>query len=216
MSDSPKLKLLLAIAPMIPAFLYLVGFSYYQGYLEGFDLEPSLFPISLDVMKVFVIASFVVLIVVATLLILLLLLSTKIAEKFHQWFESIKKKRKGNKKEILGEKKITSILDFIENYFFKYFGIGFVFFVLITLVSIQTQKNGKLLAEKHIASFSKKEGKWVEVYEVDSQKPLNAFQITCGPEHCAFWKGNEALILTHDKIQKVVAHKYKGKEIIKK
>jgi hypothetical protein len=63
------------------------------------------------------------------------------------------------------------------------------------------------LAENHIESFSKKEGKWVEVYALGSQTPITAFQITCGSGYCAFWLGSKSLILPHDKIEKVVAHK---------
>jgi hypothetical protein len=155
MSDSPIIKILLAVVPIISAFLYLVGFSYYQGYLEGFGLEPSLFPITLDVtffygflalapisINAFLIMSFVVLIVILILLIVWLLLSTKIAEKFHLWLESRKKMGK-SKKEVLGEKKIFEIFDFIENYFFKYIFTGFIFLVAMLLTSITTQKNGK-------------------------------------------------------------------------
>lgn len=47
MSES-RLQTAITVIPVITAVLYLLGTAYYQGYLAGFGLEDSLFPLATD------------------------------------------------------------------------------------------------------------------------------------------------------------------------
>lgn len=42
------LQTVLTVLPIVTAGLYLLGLTYHQGFLEGFNIEESLFPLSLD------------------------------------------------------------------------------------------------------------------------------------------------------------------------
>ncbi len=224
MSDSKFINTALAVVPVFSGTLYLMGYMYYLGFLDVYGIESSLFPLPSDITLLYgfyvliptVVSLAPVFYAVLAMFILLLMLgltyllaSNSRVVSLHKRLFAKKANKNKNNPEI--KKKLDDILDKGETIYYYYLGVFLILFftVLLTQFAIIS---GKDEAIKSIDKFSNQTGKWVMLYTSLSSSPVKAQQVTCGKTHCAFWLGNEALIIAHDKIEKVVAHRESTKK----
>lgn len=211
MTDSPLIKILLALIPVLSVTLYMLGLTYYDGFLGAYGAEPSLFPINSDItllygffalgligifpVSMFLLTAFCVF----TLTIVVVILSSharvrKLQAKLVSCFQKIKP-----------SEKTSEVIDRGSTVYLYIFGV-FLIVVLPYFLAIKSMERGKEQAEHNKEEFENKTGKWVMLYSTHSTVPVRAHQITCSTTHCAFWLGQETLTLAHDEIEKVLAY----------
>ncbi len=225
MSDSHFFKTLAIVVPVTTAGLYLLGLTYHEGFLAAYGIEPSLFPLASEIALlqgffVFAPAAFslkpVLYAVIAMFGVLFMaviayvLASNSRVQAIQIRFFS--RKLRIDKKNPEIKQKIG---DFVEKSeaIYQYFIGAFLIFLVTILVAGFAYKSGTELAVISLEKFNDNESKWVMLHFSNADSPKRAQQIICNTTHCAFWLGNEALILAHDKIEKVVAHKASAKKV---
>ncbi len=212
MVESPVLKVLLAVVPLLSTTLYLMGLSYHEGLLSGFGLESSLFPISSDRA---LLQGFFILIIVGfepiiytffILLLVFLLLVVAVLVALDSRFKKVKQKVSPYIPKKLISDEATNVIGngaTSISYIVAVFCIILLPFY-ISYLSVQTGINH---AEETIKRFEKGTGSWAELYEKGASTPTSVSEILCSSQHCAFWNGNESVVLSHESITKTVVHK---------
>lgn len=211
MNDSPLLKILLALVPILSATLYMLGLTYHQGYLMAFGLQPILFTTPSDVsilygffalfqigFQTFYIGVIVALLVLFIIIIVVVLSSHTSVMKLHtKILFYLQKYKLPVRNNAIVDKSSTAYL----------YICGLFFIVLFPYVlAIQSIKAGEKLAESNKLRFKSENANFIMLYTTDSSPPIKVQQITCSTTHCAFWSGKEAITLSHEKIEKVVAY----------
>lgn len=224
MSDSKFINTALAVVPVFSAALYLMGFMYYQGFLDVYGVESSLFPLASDTTLLYgfyvlipTVASltpvFYAVLAMFALMFMLglayLLASSSRVDALHK--RVFAKKANKNKRNPEIKQKLDDILVKGETAYYYYLGIFLILLTAVLLTKFAIIR-GSDEAIKNIDKFNNQTGRWVMLYTSLSSSPVKAQQITCSNTHCAFWLGEEALMLGHDKIEKVIAHN----DIVKK
>jgi hypothetical protein len=211
--NESRLQTALAVVPVVSAGLYLLGFAYHQGYLDGFGIEDSLFPLAADrsllfgffafvsfglVPMTYALAAFVFLfftVVVAAVISSaprVKEIQTRIITKLRSWLH----KREPSPSMSFWVDKSGAV--------YGYAAGGFLVLFLLTVVALLAAKSGKEQAQKEIAAFAEQKGNWVVVHSPLLPEPKRAKQITCSDIYCAFWLGSEALIFRHENIERIV------------
>lgn len=211
MSDSPFFRILIAIVPIMTATLYLAGLTYYEGFVGGYGVDPSLFSLASDTTLLYGFFSLgaiglqpfnnIILIVLSLLLLIVLtaILSSDARVKAIQTKVVSRLERHMPSKEVSGilDKGSTSYL---------YIAGTFLLVFLPFFIAVLSYQSGEKYANLNKDNFKNQTGKWVMLHSIGSITPIRGQQIACGKTHCAFWLGSEALILAHDRVEKVTAH----------
>lgn len=212
MNDSPLIKILLALIPVLSVTLYMLGLTYYDGYLGSYGVEPTLFLLPSDVTLLYgffallqigfqpFYVSFLILISLFFIIFVVVILSSRSSVK------ELQVKVASYLQKIKPSEKTGEVINKGSTVYLYIFGIFFIV-ILPYFLAIQSIKYGEKHAERNKLEFKNQTGKWVMIYSNQSNSPLKAQQIACSSTHCAFWLGEEALTLTHDKINKVVAYR---------
>lgn len=210
-----RLQNALTILPIISAGLYLLGFSYHQGYLEAFGIEDSLFPLATDKALLFGFFAFVsfslvpmlyivaaVLLLFFTVLVVAILSSSPRAKHLYT-------KLAGKLRSLCSKQKISPTLsEYVDKSGIAYsYAVGtFLVAISLILVTLLASKSGKEQAERDIASFKQNKGTWIMLHSPLLSSPTKAKQVICSTSHCAFWTGKETLILRHENVTHVATH----------
>lgn len=210
-----RLQAILAILPVVTSGLYLLGFSYHQGYLESFGIEDSLFNLTSDrsmfiglytALSLILLPSFYTVIAVFVLFVVVVLVGI---------FSSLPRVREVQQKVVVkyrwrfGRGIAPNIVSMVESTGTLYFYVVGFFFtcVLLTFIPYFATKSGKEQASKEILEFREKKGNTIILYSSQLPEPMKVKQISCSTSHCAFWNGSEAFILRLDSIERMVTHK---------
>jgi len=211
MNDSPLVKILLALIPILSATLYMLGLTYHLAYLRAFGLQPILFTIPSDVsilygffalfqigFQAFYIGVLVAISLLFIIIIVVVLSSHTRVIKIHTkvLFYINKFKFSGINNTIV-DKSSTAYL----------YVCGLFLIVLFPYVlAIESAKAGEKLGESNKLKFKSKNANFTMLYITGSSSPIKVQQIVCSTTHCAFWSGKEVITLSHEKIEKVVAY----------
>lgn len=226
MGDSKFLNTLLTVVPILSAVLYLMGFTYHEGFISAYALESSLFPLASDTTLLYgfyallsavlnkTTISYAVIAMFALVFVVILAYILASSSRVHALHVKLFK-RKGitnkNNPDPEIKQKFGDILEKGEILYYYFVGTLLIFFVVILLARFALN-SGKESALTGINNFENRRGKWVMLYSFHSSSPIRAQQITCGNTHCGFWLGNKSLVLAHDKIEKVVAYNDNSKK----
>jgi hypothetical protein len=211
MSDSPLLKILLAVVPVLSATLYLLGLTYNEGFLGAYGVEPLLFPLPSDITMLYGFFAlgaiglqpfYNIFLIVFSLLLIVILVAIFSS---HSRVKALQVKIALRLQRYMPSKEVRGILDKGSTGYLYIIGV-FLMLFLPFFIAVLSIKSGEKQAKLNMDKFDTKTGKWVMLHTAYSSTPIRAQQITCGNTHCAFWLGQEALILEHDKIEKIVAH----------
>lgn len=213
--NESRLQPILAIIPVVSAGLYLLGFAYHQGYLDAFGIEDSLFPLATDRSLLFgffaainmglvpmlyafgaVAILFVTVVVVATISSVprVQLLQARIIKKLRSF------RNKGEASPTM-----SALVD-KSGTLYGYVGGSFLVLFLLALVPVFASKSGKEQAQKEIEAFRAQKTNWVMLHTPLLAEPTKAKQIFCSSSHCAFWLGNESLIVRQESIERLVTY----------
>ena len=198
-----RLQNALTILPIISAGLYLLGFSYHQGYLEAFGIEDSLFPLATDKALLFGFFAFVSFSLVPMLYIVAAVLSSSPRAKH------LYTKLAGKLRSLCSKQKISPTLsEYVDKSGIAYsYAVGtFLVAISLILVTLLASKSGKEQAERDIASFKQNKGTWIMLHSPLLSSPTKAKQVICSTSHCTFWTGKETLILRHENVTHVATH----------
>jgi hypothetical protein len=214
MNESP-IKTLLTVLPVLSAGLYLLGATYHQGYLGAFGIDDSMFQIPIDRLLfsgfvafitfglmpiVYSVAALVVLFVAVVLTAILSSVpqvqhwQLVITQKLHSFRSSRKPSPTMN---ALVDKSAT---------LYAYTMGGVMVVVLFLVVAVLSSRTGREQAQREIDSFLVGKGNYVYFTTDQLSAPTKAKQIICGNTHCAFWLGQEAVILKHEQVKQIVTH----------
>src|SRR5690606_4438084 len=83
----------------------------------------------------------------------------------------------------------------------------------LVVASILSGKSGKEHAIKEIISFRDEKGSYAIIYSKLLTTPTRAKQVICSPSHCAFWIGDETLVLRHENVERISMHNSAPQEI---
>lgn len=209
------LQTALTVLPIVTAGLYLLGLTYHQGFLEGFGIEETLFPISIDrtLFQGFIAFvtlsakpfaySFVAAMAILTTAFLGAIISSNDCIK--RWGSTLSSKlKKTSQKKPLSER-ASWVLDKAGTVAIYILVATLIYFSLL-VVAISATQSGKEQASNFIANFAKSNDGYVIVYFENEKKPITAKPIFCSTSHCAYWLGKEAVLYKNDSIGKIVTH----------
>lgn len=217
-----SLKTILTVLPVLSAGLYLLGTAYYQGYLATYGIDDSLFPISTErtllvgfiafVNVGFIPLGYTVLAfmcLVFAVLVAAVLSSTPMLHNLKAAFLA----------KVARFRHAKSIPESIENLtgkgesIYTYLAGIFICCFLMILGASASGKSGSKHAEKEMESFASGQGSFVTVVSSLLPTSAKAKKIVCSASHCAFWLGTETVILRHDSLDRIVAHRASEKEV---
>lgn len=211
-----RLQTALAVIPVASAGLYLLGFSYHQSYLAGFGIEDSLFPLAADKLLLFGFYAFVTIgfgpFVYVLLTVFLLFMAVVFAailsstNRVKNLKGQLISKLRSFHFENSTEPTMSALVDKSGNAYVYLTG-SFLVFLLLIVITVLAEQSGKAQSQKDIEAFKNKNGKWTMLHTAMLSEPTRAMQIICGTSHCAFWLGDETLILRHENIERIVAHR---------
>lgn len=212
MNDSPLIKILLALIPVLSVTLYMLGLTYYEGYLGSYGVEPTLFLLPSDVTLLYGFFAllqigfqpfYMIFLIVVSLFFIVFVV---VILSSHSSVKELQIKLATYLQKIKPSEKTSEVIDKGSTVYLYIFGVFFIV-ILPYFLAIQSIKYGEEHAERNKIEFKNQTGKWVMLYSTHSNSPVKAQQISCSSTHCAFWLGQETVTLTHDKINKVVAYK---------
>jgi len=206
------LNILITVIPVLTAGLYLIGFTYHQGYLYGYGIEESLMPLPSDRVLLAGVFSLIIMglpagvYALAALLTLALLVifaailaSTHRARRMGLWIKA--RARKWRK-----TPSSTSVADRALDkgaMWYAYATSGFFFLIGVGTIAALSAKSGREQALNEIAKYSA-ETPTVTVYSGQLTAPFQGRIVYCGERYCAFWSPTGAEILRHEDIKRIV------------
>lgn len=78
---------------------------------------------------------------------------------------------------------------------------------MLLMMALLSDKSGREHAKKEIGEFKSQRGNYVTLYTPLLSTPTKARQIICGNSFCAFWLGDESLIVPFGSIQRIAAYR---------
>lgn len=206
-----RVQLALAVLPIVTAGLYLVGTMHHVGYLKAFALDDALFPL---VWERAVLQGFLLSVVhsldpllYATVSVLLLAVGSlaaaflSSADRARRWQFVLKRwlgaRFKNGHRVPLPTEKAMNICTYVA-------AVAMVVVTLLLLAAFSLNQ-GRLQAEQERERFANGHGTQVMLSADQLIAPVRAKQLACGASHCAFWLGNEVLVLRHEQVQRVLA-----------
>lgn len=216
-----SLQTLLTVLPVLSAGLYLLGATYHQGYLDGFGIDDSLFLLPTDrsfLLGFFSLVSYAFVPMIYTgLAIVLLIIAVVIAavlsstDRAKRWQAVLERKFKAHPIKVQPSEAVVNLIDKGATLYIYIFGIALLFVILL-IIAVLSLNGGREQAAKEIKDFENNKGNYVQLKEKSQLGPVKARQINCGATHCAYWLGKETVILRHDDVDRVTAHKRKDEE----
>lgn len=189
-----------------------MGTTYYQGYLDGFGLDDSLFPLAMDksLFSGFIALANVGLMpgLYMVLAILALLCAIFFVELFFsltngsRWRFIIESKFSSPLKKESTTEETSELSQKVANFLSNSFKVFLIFLSLI-MVAYLAGESGQEQAIKTIRSFKNQENNHITLHSPLFPKPTRMMQIVCGQSHCAFWNGNKSLVLRHEQIERI-------------
>ncbi|MFJ7566733.1 hypothetical protein ACIQW9_07220 [Herminiimonas sp. NPDC097707] len=216
-----SLQTVLTVLPVLSAALYLLGATYFEGYLEGFGVDSPLFTLSIDrslYIGFFSIVNFGLVPMAYTFLAIpgllfiigfaALISSTTEAKRLQEFLQKYRDSKKDPQQKSAAAKPPGILLWLADKStdLSIYVGGIFILLVVILLMALLSQNAGQKQAQREIKDFENKTGAQVFVYETSKSTPVRAKQITCGSSHCAFWVGTGSVVIKHEDISRVTAH----------
>lgn len=218
--NESRLQTVLTVLPVVSAGLYLLGAMYHQGYLYGFGLEDSLFPLAIEKTLLSGFVAFIsfglvpMLYAIAAILVLLftVLVATVLSStiRVKRWQAKIAAKLPSRSSKSESSPTMKHFIDKSESIYGYMVGTFLLIFSLL-IIALLSMKSGQEQAQKEIETFKDKKDNWVMLYTGALPAPTRAKQIICSTSHCAFWLGDEAIILRHENVERIVTHHPSGK-----
>jgi hypothetical protein len=214
MNDS-RVKTLLAVLPVLSAGLYLFGTSYSQGYLATFGIEDSMFPVAVDRLLISGFLAFITFSLmpimygvgaVAALIGALIFAAVISSFSRVQHWQSVAAAWFG-RFHLRGKPipAMNALIDKSESFWLYVLGIVFIYVWLLTVMFL-SHRTGIAQARLEIDNFAAGKDSYISLTADQLPLPIKAKQIICGTTYCAFWLGNETVILKHEQIKKIVTH----------
>jgi hypothetical protein len=210
------IRIVLTVLPIITAGLYLIGLAFHQGYLEGFGIEETLFPLSLERTLFQGFVAFLTLgakpILYSVLAVMVLFISAVIvavlssSERVRKWAVLTLNKFKA-KKQVKSNIPTwaSELIDAIAN-IFVFIAIIFFLYAALLLVAIFATQSGKEQSIQFIKKATDLKSGYVTVYIENNTDKIIGKPIICGSPYCAYWVSSEVLLLKNDSVSKIVAH----------
>lgn len=219
------LQTVLTVLPIVTAGLYLLGLTYHQGFLEGFNIEESLFPLSVDRTLFQGFVAFMTLsakpfyysLIAAAAVFSTGVMAAVISsnQRVRNWGHLLASKlRQPSNKDPLSESAFLCIDKMITALI--YAGIVIFIYLGLFIVAISATKSGKEQALHFIDSANKSKEGFVTLYLPNNTDPVIGKPILCSSSHCAYWLGNEAILYRNESVEKIVNHitELKGTPVI--
>jgi hypothetical protein len=214
-----RLQTALAVLPVVTGELYLMGYCFYVGNLLTYGLTDSLFPLGIDRAILFgfltlISASFepmadATLAMTALLMVVVVAAALSSTSRVKRW-QRIAAARVNSW--ILSVRSDNKPLPALNNLVDKglvpvvYFGGTALLIAASIVVAVLSLGAGRKQGTKEIAEFRDRRGIYVSVESAAFPSPVEAKQIVCNASHCAYWLGHEAVVLQHDKVDRVITH----------
>jgi hypothetical protein len=189
-------NVLVAILPLLSAALYLLGFSYHQGYLAAFGVDESLYPLALDRalftgLLAFIGMSFpavayalgALCALVIALLVATILSSTASVRSITL---SFLRRLPGWRLSHPPSETASALLD--RSFVLYGYGIGIVA-VLVSLLAMAalSSARGREQAEREISDHKSDRGWTTQVSTRETDLPPRVKLLVCGEHWCSFW-----------------------------
>ena len=101
--------------------------------------------------------------------------------------------------------KFKALVDKSETIYLYAIGV-FAIAMLLLLSMVLSARTGKEQAKHEIGQFERGEGNYVLLLTDTTSSPIKAKQLICGANYCAFWTGNETLIVRHEQVRQIEVH----------
>jgi hypothetical protein len=216
-SSVPTVQTVVTALPVATASLYLLGESFYEGYLRELRIEETLFPLTVDEKLFYGVISFVELgisqvlnfilatEVIAGVALVIVALSTSSKWRSYLKLSSFKfSRRKSRTAQITPPRGLVKFADFSIKVFV--FSVAILFIILgVVFAGYLSEKAGENNAKNYLKKIRQGKVNPVDLYLVGELLPSKAYPIMCSSTHCSFLIGNKAVIYRHDQIQKTVA-----------
>ena len=209
------LQTVLTVLPIVTAGLYLLGLTYHQGFLAGFGIEETLFPLSIDrtLFQGFVAlitfgAKPLVYSLVATLAIFFMAVLAAVIssnQRVRRWGRLlVSRLHQPSGRESLPE----SATQWVDKAGTAVVYVAIIFFIFLALlvVAVVAEKSGKEQALHFIESAAKSKEGFVTLDFPDNIASVRGKPIFCSATHCAYWLGKEAVLYRNESIEKITTN----------
>lgn len=209
------IQIVLTVLPIVTAGLYLLGLTYHQGFLEGFGIEETLFPLSVDRTLFQGFVAFLLLgakpfayslvAVMAIFITAVLAAAISSNQRIHNWGHSLAiRLRPSSAAKPLSEEASKWIDK--GSTLAIYLIVAFLIYLGLFVVALAATKSGKEQALRFIENSSKSKEGFVTLHFPNSPTSVTGKPIFCGASHCAYWLGTEAVLYKNESVEKVVTH----------
>lgn len=213
--NEPRLQTLLTVLPVLSAALYFMGITYHQGYLAAFGLDDSQFPLASDkslvsgllALVTFSIKPMFYAVLAACTLVITVIVTAILSSypKVKYWQSVIFAKLSLRKNKNTTSKEMNNLVNVSATIYGYSVGILLVL-ILLVVGAVLSGKIGQEQAIKEIGLFNDKLGAYAFLHSKLFPEPKRVKQIICNPSHCAFWLGNESLVIKHDSVEQVLTY----------
>lgn len=218
--DTTKLdflfKIIIAIAPSFYLLTYFSGMMYHSGYLEPFGLDNSLLPRSVENTLLMGFVYFSIAIINVSLFVIFWAVIVFLAFVFRPTLVSWVERLFSRVRRFLAEhttfdieKKKKSAIEQPPSWLHLVtaFLIGIIALViLIYILGLWASNDAQKYAREDMKAFSLREDPYVSVIAKPPLANTEAMQIVCSTKHCAFWNGENAIVLQQKEIVRIVTH----------
>jgi hypothetical protein len=194
----------LALVPLLSAIMFFVGAAFHQGYLDGYGIEDSMFPLAPDRTLISGYLTFAVLALKPLLLfpllgfavIIVLLIYGIFNGRLRQWVGGFaigsyslpnpKIVELDDRTRKLSEQFAVAVLVSLSLFCLS------VCFILFGFVALNV---GRDQAKAEIELFRVKRSNYLLLSLKGEDHPIKAMQIMCNTTHCAFWLENRSFVI---------------------
>lgn len=209
------IQTVLTVLPIVTAGLYLLGLTYHQGFLEGFGIEETLFPLSVDRTLFQGFVAFMTLgatpfaysLVAAMAIAITAVLAAAISsnQRIRNWGHwLVTKFQQPSRAEPLSERAPKWIDK--AGALAIYLVIAFLIYLALLIVALAATKSGKEQASHFIEKSAKSKDGFVTLHFPNGAASVTGKPIFCSASHCAYWLGAEAVLYKNESVERVVTH----------
>lgn len=213
--NESRLQTLFTVLPVISAALYFMGITYHQSYLAVFGLDDSQFPLASDkslvsgflALMIFSFKPMLYAIIAVCTLVFTVIVTAILSSypKVKHWQSVILARLASLKLKNRPSEAMHNLVD--KSTIIYGYSVG-IFLLVLSLVfaTVLSGKIGKEQAVKEIGLFNDKLGAYAMLHTKLLPTPIRVKQIICSPTHCAFWLGNETLVIRHDSVERTLMY----------
>lgn len=211
MKTTHSLQTLLTVLPVFTAGLYLLGMSYNQGYLSGYEINDSIFPLSNDkalftgfialiylipagLYAIVSLAAFMILLIIAAILSSTARVRS-VSTRIHGWL--LHHIPKANLSPT------TDALVDISSTAYGYIAGIILSVCLLLVMALSAEKSGGEQAKKEIRDFQSGKVGRATLFTSPATESYNGMLILCGDKYCAFWSNSGTTLLRHETINRI-------------